>query len=35
MIPFPENPLGELVEDYDYNVDPDNRLDDTKTDGAV
>lgn len=35
MIPFPPNPMAELIEDYDYNVDPDNRLDDAATDGAV
>ena len=33
MIPFPTNPMAELIEDYDYNVDPDNRLDDAATDG--
>lgn len=33
MIPFPTNPMAELIEDYDYNVDPDKRLDDAATDG--
>lgn len=35
MIPFPSDPLAELIEDYDYNVDEDNLLDDAATDGAV
>ena len=33
MIGFPDNPLAELVEDYDYNTDPDSLLDDAATDG--
>lgn len=33
MIGFPPNPLAELVEDYDYNTDPDSLLDDAATDG--
>ena len=33
MIPFPHNPLAELIEDYDYNVDPEGYLDDEATDG--
>jgi len=33
MIPFPNDPTAELVEDYDYNVDPDGLLDDEATDG--
>jgi len=33
MIGFPPNPLAELVEDYDYNTDPDGLLDDAATDG--
>jgi hypothetical protein len=35
MIPFPTNPLAELIEDYDYNVDEDKLLEDAATDGAV
>ena len=33
MIPFPTNPMAELIEDYDYNVDPDGLLNDAATDG--
>jgi len=33
MIPFPRNPMAELIEDYDYNVDEDNLLADEATDG--
>ena len=33
MIGFPENPMRELIDEYDYNVDPDGLLDDEATDG--
>ena len=33
MIPFPTNPMAELIEDYDYNVDADGLLNDPATDG--
>ena len=33
MIPFPVDPTLELIPNYDYNVDPDDRLSDAATDG--
>ena len=33
MIGFPDNPMRELIEDYDYNEDPDGLLLDEATDG--
>lgn len=33
MIPFPWDPTSELIEDYDYNVDPEGLLLDEATDG--
>ena len=33
MIGFPDNPMLELIDDYDYNEDPDGLLNDEATDG--
>ena len=33
MIGFPDNPMRELIEDYDYNEDPDGLLNAEETDG--
>lgn len=33
MIPFPSDPTLELIPNYDYNTDPDGRLNDAATDG--
>jgi len=34
MIGFPDNPMRELIDDYDYEADPDGRLDNEATDGV-